>query len=115
MSSPKTHTPCTIRWRRLPSHANREGWLGIPYDKDGNRDAITRYYVTPVERDGLALWTQHCDLLIDPREATKGTEQPPSLRVDYDALGRGCHALYLPAGATPSKRATRRWPVGGWP
>jgi len=94
MSSPKTHTPCTIRWRRLPSHANREGWLGIPYDKEGNRDTLTRYYVTPVEVGGLPLWTQHCDLLIDPRDSVEFSIEGEPL-IDPEVCKMRCHLNWL--------------------
>jgi hypothetical protein len=66
--APKTHTPCTIRWRKLPSHSRTQGWVGIPYHTQGERWDTFRYYVTPLEKDGLTLWTQWGAMLVDPTE-----------------------------------------------
>jgi hypothetical protein len=80
----KTHTPCTIRWRRLPSHASTQGWVGIPYDKDGKPDSQTRYRIYPIDRHGVSLWGQFSEMEImpdDPWQFDVDGEPVPDLEV----------------------------------
>ena len=35
----------TIRWRKLPSHARQDGWVGIPIDREGQPVDHIRYYI----------------------------------------------------------------------
>lgn len=43
-----TPTAAGIRWRKLPSHSNIQGWVGIPHHADGVPTPLFRYYVSPL-------------------------------------------------------------------
>lgn len=48
MTKPNTTTTAGIRWRKQPTHANLQGWVGIPHHADGEPTPLFRYYVSPL-------------------------------------------------------------------